>query len=952
MDILVVNAAPFALALVVPTLGLRLGKLDKLRDQARQTLAWGLALTFLMLFAALLGHLQNITTNGPSLSQTRWVPELGLTLSLYLDGLSLLFALLITGVGAMVMLYAGYYFEEISDLTRFYTYLLIFVGGMLGLVLAGNLLTLFIGWEITSVASFLLISFKQSDPAARRGALQALIITAGGGLALLLGLILLGTAAGSFEFSELLRDGEALSAALRENSWYPIMLVLIVIGCAAKSAQFPLHFWLPDAMTAPTPASAYLHSATMVKAGIYLLARLYPLLGDSILWQAILVPMGLLTMLIGALWALRQQDLKGALAYSTISQLGALVALIGLPEGHGLTAAYVGIVAHALYKGALFLIVGAVDHAAGTRLIAKLGGLGKKFPLLAGITILAALSMAGLPPLLGFVAKEQLLESVLESSSVATGIVLFSALFTVTMALILVWDVFFGKAKQQHDTEHHGEEHHHLASPLLIAPGILATFGLLTGLFLQPLIVPLLTPALGKAPSLHLFHGFNTPLLLSIIAIAGGAGVFALRGTWRSLALPALPAGRDLYNAAVQLVERVADIVLWTQGGKLRYYLFAILCAVSILMATAGFRHIDGNMRIDIRNASDVLKGVLLILSLGATLASIIIRNHLVAALLLGVSGYSVGAIFLLEPAPDVALVQFLVETIGTVLVVIMLSKIRAPERQQVIERVHNQRLASRLRDVLIAVAVGVGVGLFSLAAVANRSQRTTITQWHLDNSLPLVGATDVVASIVTDFRGMDTVIEITVFSLAALGVLTIIGRPEAGKTWSFNRNGHAAEEKRATWEITVENESDLSTPLTRVVASLAVPFSLMLGLAHILYSGVATGDGFTAGVVAGLGVALWYIVFGYHEASRRLRWLHPVRLIGAGMGLAILNAAVPLLFGKPFLVTTQFDQLHLPAGIHLSSTTFFEIGIFLAVLGGTSLILKTIAHPKEVETL
>jgi multicomponent K+:H+ antiporter subunit A len=958
MDVALVNVTPFVMALAVPVIGMRL---------RRTLLAWGVAAILAFLFVFLLRDVGRVAAGEAITASIQWIPALGLSLSLYLDSLSLLFALLVTGIGALIALFAGYYFDEVADLTRFYRFLLLFMGGMLALVLSGNLLTLFIGWEITSVTSFFLISFYGDDPKARQGALQALIITAGGGLALLAGLILLGTAAGTFEFAEILTKG----GVVRDHPLFIAIAVLVFIGCFSKSAQFPLHFWLPDAMTAPTPASAYLHSATMVKAGVYLLFRLYPVLGDNALWGSVLLTVGLITMLIGAVLALRQTDLKGALAYSTISQLGALVALIGLPDGEGLLPALIGILAHALYKGAMFLVAGTVDHAAGTRDIRRLGGLRVHMMPLAVIAGVAGVSMAGLPPLLGFVAKEGLLEAVVENNSIlAIAIVTVSALFTVTMAAILVWDVFFRPAP--------ADAHVHPHAPnwgMYISPGVLAALSLLTGLLLTPLVEPLVKPYLhGKY--LSLWHGVNTPLILSVVAIVGGLVAFGLRRTWQGWVWPALPRGRDVYDRTVRRVEAFADLLLTSQHGKLRYYLAAIIVTVVLLMTTSGLTGLQYNIRpIAFASASDFLKVVLLVLTIGATFVSIIFRRHLLAALALGVAGYSVGGLFLLEPAPDVALVQFLVETIGTVLVIIMLGKISAPERQQVIEAVWKGRNRGWLRDALIATAVGVGVGLFSLAAVLDRPTRSAITTWHIENSEKQVGATDIVAAIVTDFRGMDTVIEITVFGMAALGVLTLLSTPEPGRTVQFTA-GRVLQRLRARGEVSREptaaekelqdpkiqreiaallaerKPSIMSTPLTRVVATLLLPFTLLIAISHIAYGAGAPGDGFTAGVVSGLGIAVWYVVFGYDEAERRLRWLRPIRLIGAGIGLAILNAAVPLLFGAPFLATTQFKSLWLPADLHLTSTTFFEIGIFLTVMGSTALMLETIAHPQEVEML
>lgn len=976
MDLAIVSATPFALAVIAPAVGGRF---------RRSALAWILAAAVGALFGVFVSWLPIISQSGPLTAELPWVPQLGLSLSLYLDGLSLFFALLITGIGALIILYAGAYFHDIGKLTRFYGLLLAFMGGMLGLVMAGNIVVLFICWEITSIASFFLISFKGNSAEARAGALQALIITGGGGLALLAGLALLGGAAGSMELATILSSGEAL----RAHPWYVAICLLIFAGCFTKSAQFPLHFWLPDAMHAPTPASAYLHSATMVKAGIYLLARMYPVLGDTALWQVALTAVGLATLFIGAFFALRQRDLKACLAYATISQLGALVALVGLPHGEGLKAALIGVLAHALYKGALFLVVGAIDHATGTRDLRRLGGLARAMPGLAVIAVIAGLSMAGLPPLLGFVAKEALLESLIHSVQssplplLPLAVVMVSAAFNVTLALILTWDVFFARPRRANAHQH---THRH-APAMLVGPGMLAGVSVIGGLGLESLVAPLIEPILTEKSALHLFSGFNLPFILSLGAVIGGAAVFAMRQTWRGWRSHTLPTGPQLFRGAIRLVEWAADGVLRTQHGKLRHYLAVILVSVCLLMLTAGLTHVNlGALSVQITSSADLLKVVLLISSLAATFASILFKRHLLAALALGVAGYAVGGLFLLEPAPDVALVQFLVETLGTVLIITMLGKISSTARRRTAEIVWRQSRSGLLRDGLIATAIGVGVGLFALAAVTHRPQRDTVTRWHLENALTQVGATDVVAAIVTDFRGMDTVIEITVFGLAALGVLTLLTRPEPGKVWRLNvprvarmwrrispgpetqaqsvHAGHRADHPHPDGEAHVETRetqaamheqrtaSKLDTPLTRKVAALILPFALLISLSHLLYSGVAPGDGFTAGAVSGIAVALWYVVYGYEEARRRLKWLHPARLIGLGISLAVLNAALPLLFGQPFLVTTQVRGLDLPAHIHLTSTMIFETGIFLAVLGGASTILETIAHPRDVEQL
>jgi NADH:ubiquinone oxidoreductase subunit 5 (subunit L)/multisubunit Na+/H+ antiporter MnhA subunit len=923
---------------------------------------WLLTGLISLLFVGMLSYLPTITEAGPLDLSLPWVPQLGLSLAIYLDGLSLLMSLIVLGVGAVIVFYATSYFDDLGELSRFLTLLLPFMSAMLALVLAGNVLTLFIAWELTSILSFLLIGFQGEREDARRGALQALIITAGGGLSLLVGLVLLGTAAGSMQISQILSQ-----TALHDHPWYSAFTILILIGCFTKSAQFPFHFWLPGAMSAPTPASAYLHSATMVKAGIYLLLRLAPALGDTILWQTALIGFGLLTMLMGAAFALRQRDLKAALAYSTISQLGALVALIGLPHQEGVKAALVGILAHSLYKASLFLVAGAVDHATETRDLNKLGGLSHEMPGWAAVAAIAGLSMAGVPPLLGFIAKENLLESLL-TNPIALAVVVCSAALTVTMALILVWDVFWGAPK----------EHHHFHAPsraMIAGPAILVGLSVLAGLLVEPLVTPLLHP-IDHDIHLHLFAGFNTPFALSLFALASGLALFTFRGTWQTWGFPTLPRGTDVYQGIVKSIERVGDLVLRSQGGKLRYYLVSILVSVSVLQAAAGFSHLNlDNLDFRFNGAIDLFRIVLIVTALSAMVASIVYRKHLVAALLLGLSGYCVGGLFLIEPAPDVALVQFMVETLGTVLLIIMLTRIDAGKRQEAMDTLWQQTRAGFTRDVIISLVIGLGVGVFTLAAITSRqnAEYTTIATWHMENSVRLTGINDLVGAIVTDFRGMDTIIEITVFSVAALGVLTLITHPTRETrihqdglrslkgVWNTVLRRRAIDDDEPIVHTSIDDvlhEDDpliipgFSTPLTRTIAQMVLPFAFLVALSQLLYGGDAPGDGFTAGVISGLGVALWYVVFGYDESRKRLQWLNSRMLIGCGLMLVLLNALFPLLIGQPFLAHLSFDEIVLPANLHLSSTLAYETGIFLTVLGCVSMVMEAIAYPREVEKL
>lgn len=976
MEFALVIAVPFALAILIAA--------SRGRFTAAQQ-GWFTATMMAVLTGFWLVQLPLIS-EAPQLFSIAWMPQISLNLTLYIDGLALLFAILVCGIAVAVMLYAGYYFEDGLQASRFLGLLLAFTGAMLGLVLAGNLLTLFIAWEATSIISFLLISFKGKDPAARAGASQALMITGGGGLALLVGLLLMGTVASSYEFIDILNSGDAL----RQHPWYLGIAVLVLLGCFAKSAQFPLHFWLPGAMAAPTPASAFLHSATMVKAGIYLLARFYPVLADTPLWTAALVTFGLATMLTGAAISLRQRDLKGILAYTTISQLGAFVALIGLPDSAGLKAAMVGILAHALYKGALFLVAGAVDHATGTRDISRLSGLRHQMPGFAAVTAIVGLSMAGAPPLFGFVGKETLLEAFIDEP-LALIIAALSAVFMVTIAIRLFWDVFMGPPVSFLATHHSTSDdksvaveheaaaalderhqptghdcHHEFHAParwMVASPGLLAALSVLFGVGVGPLVTPIVAPAVGKPVSLYLFspYGINLAFVISMIVLVTGTVLFLGRRLWLELPLPSAPGGSAIYGWVVRTVERVGDLLLLTQGGKVRYYLAVILLSVILLIAAAiGTIELSfTNQFTRFPNAVDALKAMLLILAIAATLASILFKRHLLAALSLGVSGYAVGGIFLLEPAPDVALVQFLVETLATVLVILILARTSEQERRRVMEKVWGQSRFGIVRDLGISISIGLAVMLFALAAVISRPSRVSIADWLIRNTFPELGITDVVAAILTDFRGTDTMIEITVFGFAAIGVLTMLARPKPGRVMKLFRRRRevydpapkpALQEDAERLEKPVYS-SRFADPITQFAATLVLPFSLMLAAAHVLYGGRNPGDGFTAGVIAGLGVSLWFVVYGYNEAKERLRWMQPGVLIGAGLSIAIVNATFPLLLDEPFFSFVQFTEQSF-ASIKLATSTLFEMSIFLTVAGGIGAIMEAISHPREVEPL
>ncbi|MDL1900510.1 DUF4040 domain-containing protein [Anaerolineae bacterium CFX9] len=899
-------------------------------------MTWIISSVMILSFVLLLGLAwQPVIIDQASATYTwEWVPQYSLSLTFYLDSLSLMFGLIITGIGAIIFLYAGYYFDDPDERLRFARLLLIFTGAMLGVVLSGNVITLFIAWELTSVTSFALIGFKGDKYAsAREGALRALIVTGAGGLALLGGLLLLGAAGGTYNLPELLAQD------LSDHPYYTAIAILVMLGAFTKSAQFPFHFWLPGAMDAPTPASSFLHSATMVKAGVYLLLRLYPTLGGDAFWSNALLAVGLTTLFISSLLAARQPDLKGVLAYTTTAKLGALVALIGVPGGYGIKAALIGILAHALYKSALFLAVGSIDHATGTRQVSRLGGLWKSLPVTGVVVIVSSLSMAGMIPLLGFVAKETMLEAFFFNAFVLV-VVFVSAALTAAVGYVLIMDVFFGRPRDE------SIHPHALAKPLEYGPLLLAAGTVVVGLLVTPLLEPLLKPLVPVEFKLVLFPGFNEVFWLSMAALGAGVGLFFLREPWRRIRELPLDATR-IYNGVVRSVEWVGDQLLRTQNGKLRHYLIVVISVVVGILLYGGLVH--GLFAIDELvlgsfEIPDILDVMLLVLAMVAAWMSIRVRRHLHAALALAIFGYSIGGVFLVEPAPDVALVQVLVETLATVVLVIMISRVSVRQRLAAIQalkrRMDNRVDAlARSRDLLLATITGVVMGVFALVALVNRDNRETIATWHLENAYTEVGVTDVVSAILTDFRGTDTLIEIAVFSTAALGLLALL-------TINRQQGGEPAALAEA-----MDRTPQIATPFMRMVASLLLPITLVIAAVHILYGASAPGDGFTAGVVAGLGIALYYVVFGYDHSHQRFRWLRPLRMIMAGLGLALVNGIIPILIDNgAFMGLFDFVPGFDFANLKVTTTLFFEIAIAITVFGGVSLIMETIAHPTYVE--
>lgn len=756
----------FVLAIMAPSL-YRVG---------RGATGWLLALLPFLLFLYFLSAAPSVAAGERLATTYPWAPTLGVNLSFSIDGLGLLFALLINGIGGLVLIYAGTYLAGNPQLGRFYAFLLFFMASMLGLVLADNILLLFVFWELTSISSFLLIGFSHEKAAARTAAIQALLVTGGGGLALLGGMILLGLAGGSFELSDLLARG----AMVQSDGRYLPLLLLILIGAFTKSAQFPFHFWLPGAMEAPTPVSAYLHSATMVKAGIYLLARLSPVLGNTTEWTGIVTTVGVATMLVGGFVALYQTDLKRILAYSTISALGMLVMLLGLGTEAAVTAAVVFLLAHALYKGALFMIAGTLEHETGTRDVERLGGLRRAMPLTTLIAGLAALSLAGFGPLLSFIGKELALEAVLavhQVRSVIVPLVVLASAAFVTVGAIVGIRPFFGVLKPTPQSAHEAP------FSLSLGPGLLAVlgliFGIAPGVVEMYLVVPAASTILGQPQTidLYLWHGINPALLLTLLSVGLGIALYAGWGMLRRSTSRVESLFRwgpeSWYRTGVRGIDRLARAITHRlQSGQLRNYLLITMVATVGLVGGTLLNRGAARMlplSADIR-LHEV--GIAVIILLGAV-ATIFGRSRLSAVATLSVVGSGIGVFYVLYSAPDLAMTQVLVETLSVLLFVFVFFHLPS-------FRVRSSRM-ERARDAVISLALGGLMTLLVLAAAVT-TPNSQLAAYYGENSKALAHGSNIVNVILVDFRGLDTLGEITVLSVAAIGVFALLKlRPRKG---------------------------------------------------------------------------------------------------------------------------------------------------------------------------
>lgn len=723
----------------------------------------------LAIFIYFLSFYNQITNGGTVKEIHNWIPSLRINLSFYLDGLSLTFALIITLVGFVVFLYASSYMKKNVYIVRFYVYIMIFMASMLGVVTSDNLLTLFVFWELTSISSYLLIGFNHDKERSRYSALQALLVTGAGGLSMLAGFIIIANISGGYTISSLANINELIV----NHKLYSAGVILILIGAFTKSAQFPFHFWLPNAMEAPTPVSAYLHSATMVKAGIYLMARLNPGLGGTDLWQNTILVVGVLTMLFSAVLAFKQTDLKKLLAYSTLSVLGTLTMLLGIGSDLAIKAFMIYLVAHSLYKGALFLVAGSIDHETGTRNIDNLGGLRKLMPITALIAILASLSKMGIVPLIGFVGKETVYASVLEAphfNTLLISLTIAANVFVVYITISVGFRPFLGELIAT------PVKPHEVPLPMWIGPLALGVTGLTLGMFSSSIINNLINfTELGIITKklnipVKLWHGFTLELGLSILTVT--LGILLYFGRERIKNIISLFSFTN-YLKPSYYYEIILDGTInfaknstkLFQSGYLRYYIIWIV-ATTVLITGYTLFNFKEAAHINVSFTPNLLEVIITIIMISATYIAVRAKSRLVSIIGVGVVGYLVAIIFLMYSAPDLAMTQFAVETLTVIIFVLVIYKL-----PKFIPFYSTRR---RIRDFIVAGSGGLLMALLALIIISE-PMTSELKNYFAENSLPLAKGKNIVNVILVDFRALDTMGEITVLAIAAIGVFALL---------------------------------------------------------------------------------------------------------------------------------------------------------------------------------
>ncbi|MEM1075428.1 MAG: monovalent cation/H+ antiporter subunit A [Pseudomonadota bacterium] len=892
-------------------------------------------------FAVTLAAFFGLWTNAPAVfagnvvqTGVDWLPLLGLNFNLMLDGLGFFFAMLILGIGLLIITYGRFYLSRDDNMGEFFTYLLLFQGAMVGIVLSDNILLLLVFWELTSLSSFLLIGYWKHLPEGRQGARMALAVTGMGGLAMIGGMLILGQIVGSYDLSVILQN----RALIQDSPLYLPALILILLGCFTKSAQFPFHFWLPHAMAAPTPVSAYLHSATMVKAGIFLMARMWPVLSGTPEWFVIVTTAGLVTMVLGAVIALFKHDLKALLAFSTVSHLGLITMLLGTGTAFGAMAAVFHILNHATFKAALFMSAGIVDHEAHTRDIRRLGGLRTLMPVTFTIATIGALSMAGIPYLNGFLSKEMMLEEAYHtvlfgSHWLVPVLAVVGSIFSAAYCFRLISHTFLGPVRSDYPAKPHDPD-----SGMWLPPAILVTLVVVIGVaphLAEPFVKMVTASVLGTVADVpksyfKIWHGLVPALYMSIIAVAGGLIILAIFKPLLTIwdAAPR-PEAKVIFEALVDGIVRLARGVMAPlhDGNFSRY---AVIAAAAIVGA-GYYAWVTGTVGTALRapQAAPVVPVAGWLMLVASVIGLVALhRNRLMALILIGISGLMVSVGFVYFSAPDLAMTQITVEVVTIILLLLALNFL--PNRTPV-----ESSLFQRGRDAAIAVAGGLAAMALSYHYLLREAVLPPISAFHVENSYKGGGGTNMVNVILVDFRGFDTYGEIIVLGIAALLIYalteTLLNGPVRAKL--LNRK---PDQPRAGVQHPM-----MMVVLTRVM----MPIVLLVGFYIFLRGHNEPGGGFIAGLVVSIGVVMQYMASGFNWTTARLRYPYH-GIIGAGVLIAGLTGIGSWFVAKPFL-TSDFTYVRIPPfnEFELATAALFDLGVFLAVLGAVMLALESLSR-------
>ena len=880
--------------------------------------------------------------NGETIIQTwSWLPQLGIDLSFRLDALGLLFSLLITGIGTLIFIYAYYYLSPQNSLSKLYVLLMLFMAAMLGISLSNNLILLLTFWELTSISSFLLVGYWSNYEAAQRGSRMALTITGMGGLAMLGGFVLLAQITGTYQIDQILM----MTEQIQSHDLFVPTLLLILLGAFTKSAQFPFHFWLPNAMAAPTPVSAYLHSATMVKAGIFLLARLLPIFAGAALYHNLVTFIGLFTLCMAAFFAIFKEDLKGLLAYSTISHLGLIMCLLGIGSPLAVAAAIFHIINHATFKAALFMIAGIIDHESGTRDLRKLSGLWQLLPFTATLTMITAASMAGVPLTNGFLSKEMFFTELVANLSgpvlwVSAIVATLAGIFAVAYSIRLVHGVFFDGpiGKNVPNKEAH-EPPFGMRAPATLLAVLCILVGLMPALLVEHIVnsTTRASTQLLQFEGTHLaiWHGFNLPLLMSTIALLGGIIFYfslAKGGKIREIDLdPHLGQfqGKLLFELFLKhLLQASRKIKRKTENGSLQSYLVWIIVFTVFIVALPLFNQGLTTGTRELTHAP-IIAIVLWLLLFSACLMMLWFHHQRIKAVLIsGAVGLVVTMIFVGLSAPDLAQTQITVDVVTTVLLLMSLSLL--PQLTP-----YESSRSRRWRDALIAIGGGIGIGW--IAWLVMTRDHNSISWFFNQQSIPLGGGTNVVNVILVDFRGFDTFGEITVLGIAAIGTLCLMDGMRAhgtimtqGLTYRFNP----------------------SPLMLRITASWILPMALVVSLYIFLRGHNLPGGGFIAGLITAMALIIQYIALGQDQTEQMLK-AKSGRLyeiwIGVGLSIAGLTGLAAWFWGRPFLTSAHiYVNPPIIGEMHLASAALFDVGVYVTVVGAVMLMISVLGDSRH----